>query len=281
MDPAKKFHGCIHNILRPHFKITFQDVFLNAFQGSIKYSIGHHLTVLFLASAIFGGVYALTNYDYSDDLTGLCNTLTALLSVIEVLGKKFDLLNTKTHFCCSCHLCLQLLFKYYFVCDIQSLLNIIRFFEDVYKKNSNDKLARDYKLCAKYADLSQFVVKATIITHHILMAIYSTFLLVSYYITGNILPLMPFQFIGIDSKSTYGIAFLVAFNVVVVVYGTRLLIVFNSILFITFINMIMVSSIITGQIDDLRAYLMVPKRNRTEIKRRIKNIVYMIAKYDE
>lgn len=281
MDPAKKFHGCIHNILRPYFKITFQDVFLNAFEGSIKYSIGHHLTVLFLATAIFGAVYALTNYDYNDDLSGLGNILTPLLSVIEVLAKNCDSLNTKTHFCCSCHLCLQVLFKYYFVRDIQSLLNIIRFIEDVYKKNSNDKLARDYKLCAKYADLSQYVVKATIITYHILIAIYFTFLPISYYVTGNILPLMPFQFIGIDSKSTYGIAFLVAFNVVLVIYDTQLLIVFNSLLFITFLNMIMESSIITGQIDDLRTYLMEPKRNRTEIKRRIKNIVYMIAKYDE
>lgn len=91
MDPAKQFHGCIYNILRPYFKVTFQDVFLNAFEESIQYSMGHHLTILFLASAIFGGVYALSNYDYSDDLTGLSTTLTPFLSAIEVLAIEFRL----------------------------------------------------------------------------------------------------------------------------------------------------------------------------------------------
>lgn len=160
-------------------------------------------------------------------------------------------------------------------------MKITQFIEEIYKKNSANKQSKNYNLCARYAVRTEFVVKATIGMYAIIVIFDFAFIAITYYNTRNIEQLLVVRFPGIDTASIYGLLFSVGFFILLIICSSLTTIVFDSMLFIIFANITLASSIITVEIDELRDYLKDPKRTRTNIKRRLSNIIYMQLKYNE
>lgn len=125
------------------------------------------------------------------------------------------------------------------------------------------------------------IVKVVIVSHTTLHFGFVLLLLLDNFYDGAMAPILRVYLPGIDEHSYGGAIVLNAFNYVILLIGHLIVVPFDLLIYIIFINMLMVASIIAGRLGELRERLPDEKRNLTEIRNRLIQIIFMHKKYNE
>lgn len=172
--------------------------------------------------------------------------------------------------------------KYIFVDDLKSLIEIADSIGQIYKENVQPRTRCYYSvLCQRYADLSERILKSGTITFIIFYVIFMILIIGGSISMGQIRPSLEVHFPKIDENTTSGLAFLIVFNILIGAGGLFIVCSYDLLLFIIFANMLMVSSIIIGHLNELKDALLDPKCQTLEAKTRLLNIILMHKKYNE
>lgn len=165
------------------------------------------------------------------------------------------------------------------------LTELIKFFEEIYAKNSQFSDApnhRNYRICEKYADRCELIVQIINITYGMSAIILSLYSIVMYIVKGEQILTIPMTFPFLGAHTTDGFVTLLLFQTFVIVYSVCVFLSFDSLLVVIVLNMQMTSEIMVEQIDELERALVQPVGYiKLEIKRRLLHIISMHRKYNE
>lgn len=168
-----------------------------------------------------------------------------------------------------------------FVDDIQSLMEIAKFIEDIYKQNAKRRPRFYYSiLCQKYAKQSEIIQKA-LPKRYFLLHICYMMLVFSNAFNEERVPLFHLYLPGINMHSMGGAIFVNVFNYVSITTVYFIMCSFDLLIFMIFTNMPMVSLVMIGHLDELREELLEEDRIPSDIKNRLIQIVVMHNKYNE
>lgn len=139
------------------------------------------------------------------------------------------------------------------------MIEISNFLGDIYKKNSTPTNLRYFALCRYFAKISKIVL----ITLHIcytngimlvmLLAIY-TFISTGLYVPPIMICITCFK-----EQSAYDIGLEIGFNILVGFLAIYVVATFDSLIAIIIVNMLMTSSIIIQQVNDLKRSCLIRK----------------------
>lgn len=168
-----------------------------------------------------------------------------------------------------------------FLKDIKSIFEIADFINDVYEKNSKFVDMKNYDLCKTFANLSEKIVKFGIVGYVMVATVYTAPALYQTIFKGNPTPVLRMYLPFVHEDSHTELAILTAVN-----YGFYWVILHGVgsydilIVFVT-VNIPMVSTVITGHLQDFQEALL--RRNNTlqMTKYRMRSIILMTLKYNE
>lgn len=165
------------------------------------------------------------------------------------------------------------------------LIELIKFFEEIYAKNSQLSDAhnyRNYKICEQYANKCELIVKIINITYGMSAIILSLYSIIVYIVNGKHILTIPMTFPYLGIHTTDGFLTLLLFQTFVIVYSVCVFLSFDSLLVVIVLNMRMTSEIMVGQIDELERALVRPtEHTKLDIKRRFLHIILMHRRYNE
>lgn len=165
------------------------------------------------------------------------------------------------------------------------LIEVAVFIGDVYNKNSTmTSNMRNFMLCNKFAKISEIIQKAS---HRAYIGVFVLVMLPQIYnfcFYGETIPPMRICFIYLYEKSGLDYALEWAFNCLVAVISGYLVYTYDILITIIIINVLMVSTIITGHLADLNEVLFNPANPANpakDTKYRLRAIILMILRYNE
>lgn len=165
------------------------------------------------------------------------------------------------------------------------LVDVIIFIEELYHRNCQllgARNNRNYKICEKYSNICEYIVKIAYSTYGLLTLIFPLSSIIIYLTAGDKILVVPISFPSVDIQTTDGFWLMFLLQTVVVGITVCALCSFDSLLLLGIVNMRMLSEIIVGQIDELEQTIVLdPKCIATEIKHRLLNIIWMHRKYNK
>lgn len=165
--------------------------------------------------------------------------------------------------------------------DVKSLIDVAHFIKDIYKQNSQPRTKYYYlQLCRTYGKRSQNILIYGSYVYGLLYFVFQIMLVMEAFYTGQMVP-PRIYFPGIDEKTIGGLSTLIAFNYMVFLCGYVVIISYNLLIFLIFANVPLVSSVITGHMDELTEVLMDPDCHLHEVKCRALTIILMHQKFKE
>lgn len=175
--------------------------------------------------------------------------------------------------------------KYCFVEDLKILASVIKFIDEIYKKNSQlfktHANLRNYKLCEKYSKC-EYIVKIIYVLNGLCATNTCLYSVIIYFVTADRVLTIPMSFPFLDINTTGGFIALLLLQALVLLYSYIVFSSFDSILIVIVLNMRMISAIITGHFDDFRQTIALnSKCTKLEIRRQLLNIIWMHRKYNE
>lgn len=264
--PIDKFNWCIR-ILRFQLRIIGMDIF----QDEFRYSLKSHLVVLFYASVLFCYCY---NIMFSDDKNIIYNSITFCCAFLVVRLK-----NNRVHS--------QVIHINYYKCNFQifvvvisvktccPLVELSKFSAVVYENNSEIK-SQYYIICNRYSSLCQMVLKIALISLLLMCLFMIIAPIIAFIITGKMSPSSGVYFPGITEYGPMTLGLLVIYNNAMIVGATSAEIPVVVLVYITFININMLSCMVIMDIKQLDNDLNTDSSNYAQLIR----IIRMNEKYN-
>lgn len=153
---------------------------------------------------------------------------------------------------------------------------------EIHRKNSG-KSARDYELCARYANFIQLMVVGIPAVYWFVVTGYQATAFIGILTKGEISPPMHFYLPGFNESDRVQMSILLLINVILGYYGATLVAAADLFTGINVASVPMFSTIIQREINDYKTELQENKKNRNlmAIKRRLVEIMEMHMKYNE
>lgn len=158
--------------------------------------------------------------------------------------------------------------------DLRSMVEILSNFSEIYKINAS-KNARHFKLCTKYATISQWISIGTPIIYSVAAISYQLPALVDILINILILP-------DINELDVIDLSVLLLINITLINVGVIILSAYDPFVYLIFSTIPMYSTIIQREINDLTDELKVEKtdNNSLQIKKQLIKIINMQLEYN-
>lgn len=175
---------------------------------------------------------------------------------------------------------LKTLFIYLCVKDAKGLIEIAHFIADIYEKNSKPSNMRNFMLCRRFAKNGKLILKAISISYasSILFNVWPG--IYEMLTSGESAFPARISTLYVDQPSAFDLTLEMIFNFVVLAIIAMVQIAYDPLIYIIFLNMLLVSSIIIGQIDDFKEALLDPAISLRDTKYRMQAIILMILKYN-
>lgn len=141
--------------------------------------------------------------------------------------------------------------KFIFLIDLRQLLDVSKSITDIYKINSDD-CQRDYDLCIHYSKISKIIVTIMPIMYMNFSLLYQAPFILSYLSSGEFTPPVGISFPGIQALDPVGLAILFFYNFVISVGDALIVAASDTLTIFTFVNMLMVSSIIAREMARMK-----------------------------
>lgn len=155
------------------------------------------------------------------------------------------------------------------------------FFEVIYSRNSQlAESYRNYKICEKYAKMSESIVKIVHMAYGMCDTLFTLFSILISFVSGEKMLAVPMSLPCIDIQTTDGFTALFLLQTVLLVIVVCINSSFDSLLIVNIANMRMLSEIMIGQIAELEQMIIL-NCARLDIKRWLLNIVSMHRKYND
>lgn len=173
----------------------------------------------------------------------------------------------------------QALLKYNFMTDLKYVIKIIDFLSNIFKNNSK-RISRDYDLCCRYARLSKAIIIAVPITYITVGTLYQVPKFVVYFRTGVMEPSFGVYFPRVNYASNeVNDVVMHMFNMSIFLIVPSIIITFDSVIYLVFVNLTMIPTILKRDLQELKAVLEKPKQK--QIKSKLAQIVQMHRDYNE
>lgn len=141
---------------------------------------------------------------------------------------------------------------------------------------------RNFNLCQKYSRISELIVKTMFILYAIGIWLVTSGAVYQFISSGKYVPPAMVCLTCFTEQSVLDTTIEMAFNFVMAALVFCVVSSFDSLIFVIFVNMLMVSSVITGELSDLKgAILNSSQFNFKDTKYRLRAIILMILKYNE
>lgn len=176
---------------------------------------------------------------------------------------------------------MQITLKFSCVQDVQSLLDIADFIDDIYMSNANS--ASDSKmqqLLQQYATITKIILYACVGSYTLQTIFFVGPMLAEYFYDGKLIPIFHIYIPYIYNQNADGFIIGIFINYLVYFVCYMNLISYDVLLFIIFGNMPMVSTIITIHLTELRE-LLDNSTDAENIRKKLVHIVLMHRKYNE
>lgn len=271
MNPSEEFEWCLH-ILRFGFRFLQQDI--SQERGSRFYFIA--------MSFVFAEICLIsTAFDKHFDFNTRCVCLGGLIinlqarfpfASFQIDLPLIDSLDSNYVF--------QMTIKHCFLQDLNQFNGIFGFLRDVYSKNSKpgDKY---YKICSKYGRRSKNSVKFGLGSWTVGYLIVLLLTTLDSLLSDKIRPSVYIYLPGVHHYSTPLMIVLCLFNLLT---SSFMLVVTSScdaLFFFLFLNMPMVSSIITDHLQELNDMVLLDRNKSIGMKRKMVEYYCMHLKYKE
>lgn len=158
--------------------------------------------------------------------------------------------------------------------DLRPLVMIANSVSDIHKKNAAES-ARDYKLCAKYADLSRYIAISIPASYSIVTIIYQFPTFMDIFTKGIIRPSASIYLPGVNECDTIDMTALLLVNVMLVTLGIVIYLASETFIYINFVAIPMLSAIVQRQINDFKHELE-GKKKAVDFKRTKKQLIEII-----
>lgn len=161
------------------------------------------------------------------------------------------------------------------------IFEIADFIDEVYKKNSLSVEMQNYALCKRFANISKNIVQYGLTGFAMVAIVFAAPSLYETIFNGNMSPVLRIYFPFVREDSQTDLAILTAFNLVVYCVGLLGVGPFDILIVFVALNIPLVSSVITAEVEQFKAALL--RRNNTlgMTKYRMRSIILMTLKYNE
>lgn len=146
---------------------------------------------------------------------------------------------------------------------------------------NSDRATGNYELCQKYVRYSQLVIKIVPAMLGVFVVLQVGPRYIQYIISGTYIPSMGVYLPGLDPSQLSHLIVLELPNLATIIVGVLMENAIYSLIFIVLINLILISNIITGELNELETVLKNGKTDEREIKRRLIKIILMHQQYNE
>lgn len=176
----------------------------------------------------------------------------------------------------------QQLIKYIFIEDVKELIRIAILIGDIYNENVNISKMRNFMLCKRFSEISAFILRLVFILYPLGIALLLAQPIYQAISTG-LYDTPPFSttFPNCIEQSTYGLVFEWFHNFLVAGVVAYVGVVCDVLIYLIFANMLFVSSIITGHLDDFEESLLDPDNTLRITRSRMRSTILMILEYNK
>lgn len=142
--------------------------------------------------------------------------------------------------------------KYIFTYKLRPILDILHYIQRIYQQNSKSD-DKHFDLCAKYSKLTDSILKLTIAAYGG-AAIFCTIpLVIELLLTDNLRPILHVYFVGVKVYSDQLMLLLNIYNIVMFVLALYCVIAIDTLIFVTFVNIPLISFVIEAEIEEFDA----------------------------
>lgn len=131
---------------------------------------------------------------------------------------------------------------------MQALIEILKYAEKIYEENSHPN-QRYYKLCLRFAKLTDMTLKVIIGAYVVTALLLIAPTVYEYLATGHLTPSMHAYFVGVTDYSDYLEELLNIYNHSAVVVVMFTFVAPDILIYITFINIPLISSVFEGEVQ--------------------------------
>lgn len=160
------------------------------------------------------------------------------------------------------------------------MLDILHYAEKIYQQQSkcDDK---HFDLCEKYSKLTVLIIKLTIATY-VGAAIFCTIpLVIEFFSTGVLPPIMHLYFVGIKAYSAALLLLLHIYNIVMIIVSLYSLIAVDVLIFATFANIPLISFVIEAEIKECDAKVDERSCSKDGVRQSIIRMIELCREYVE
>lgn len=272
MNSYDTFHWCLYKVLCPVFKIMFIDISKGKVLNKHGFVFVSLTFVCAVASCVNGcriSILAGSNVDAFLCIFGVTMALQVFIRRCREKGFGYIAFsnNTLTSF--------KIWYKYICLWDLRKLMEVVNFIEHTYKTMPN------HPACCKFARLTETFVKILMTYYVIIMGAMLMLFVVWPFINDSGSLILPMIVPGTDPNTTMGSLICICYQIPMcpiaglIMYGSETLIV------MIFVNMPMISSIITYSVHELETAIKNGNKSNSEIRSEFISIILLHKKYNE
>lgn len=166
-----------------------------------------------------------------------------------------------------------MMFKFILLKDLRKLIEVSQSVTGIYEIMSEDG-ERDFDLSVHYAKISKIIVTIMPIMYLNFSLLYQAPFILNYLTSGEFTPPVGISFPGIQALGSIGLIFLFLFNFVISVGDALIVAASDTLIIFTFVNMLMVSSIIAREMMDLKV-----ENSERQLEFKLIQIIMMQKRY--
>lgn len=169
--------------------------------------------------------------------------------------------------------------KYILMIDLRPLADVFNHFGNIYKQNSR-RIARDYELCEKYAKINRYIVIGMPIVYFVNITAYRGATLIAGIMTGGVTSSVVY-FPLLDRSGIFGLVLIHIVNNVCAYVVMATLVPLEVLLYVVTANIMLFSTVITRDFDDLKMSLESSETSQRENKRKLIEIIRSVQTFIE
>lgn len=163
---------------------------------------------------------------------------------------------------------------------LHPLVDIIHFIHDVYRRNARPT-TKNYVICKQYANYCQIIVKYLLSSVATLILIMIISSLIEYYMSGIKITPIDLYFPGVADYSDLIFGFVLIYNYAVILVNFTVHNASLLLIYVIFVNILLLSSIIVNEMDELQQCLGDGNKSDGNIGNRLIKIIYTHKRYGE
>lgn len=171
---------------------------------------------------------------------------------------------------------------YVFMEDLRAMVSVVKYIAELHKKNSRSN-ARDFKLCSRYANLSQLIAVGFQVMYYSVVVIYQLPAFFGVLTKGTIRPSLHVYLPGVNEFDAIDMSVLLLINVVYSIHNQTIHFASDPFIGINFTTVPMFSTIIQREINELMLRLK-DRKARSDFKpnkEQLIDIIEMQIKFNE